>query len=309
MFAFEHYGIVPDMVVLGKGLGGAVFPMAALIARRDLDVAADRALGHYTHEKSPVGCAAALATIDVIEREALCARAQSLGAAALERMRALKAKHPIVAASAASGSCSASSSPATASPRGDEAEQSHVRMPRARPDLQGGSGQRADALAAAGDRAGRPRPRVRHPRRGARRRGATRRMQTLLNLLAGVSLLIWGTHIVRTGVLRLYGGDLRRVLRRSVEQPRRRVLRRRRRHRPDPEQHGDRAHRRRLRRTGHHRHGARAGGDAGRRRRHVARHRRPLARPFVARAAPDLRRRRALPVAAGVAASGASAAS
>ena len=46
-----------------------MFPLAALIARRDLDVAADRALGHYTHEKSSVGCAAALATLDVIERE------------------------------------------------------------------------------------------------------------------------------------------------------------------------------------------------------------------------------------------------
>ncbi len=41
-------------------------------------------------------------------------------------------------------------------------------------------------------------------------------MQTLLNLLAGVALLVWGTHIVRTGILRLYGGDLRRVLRKSV---------------------------------------------------------------------------------------------
>ncbi len=41
-------------------------------------------------------------------------------------------------------------------------------------------------------------------------------MQILLNLLAGVSLLVWGTHIIRTGILRLYGGDLRRVLRRSV---------------------------------------------------------------------------------------------
>jgi phosphate:Na+ symporter len=41
-------------------------------------------------------------------------------------------------------------------------------------------------------------------------------MQVLLNLLAGVSLLVWGTHIVRTGILRLYGGDLRRVLRRSL---------------------------------------------------------------------------------------------
>jgi phosphate:Na+ symporter len=41
-------------------------------------------------------------------------------------------------------------------------------------------------------------------------------MQTLLNLLAGVSLLVWGTHIVRTAILRLYGGNLRRFLRRSV---------------------------------------------------------------------------------------------
>jgi phosphate:Na+ symporter len=41
-------------------------------------------------------------------------------------------------------------------------------------------------------------------------------VQTLLNLLAGVSLLVWGTHIVRTAILRMYGGNLRRVLRRSV---------------------------------------------------------------------------------------------
>jgi phosphate:Na+ symporter len=41
-------------------------------------------------------------------------------------------------------------------------------------------------------------------------------MQSLLNLLAGVSLLVWGTHLVRKEILRLYGGDLRRVLQRSV---------------------------------------------------------------------------------------------
>ena len=40
-------------------------------------------------------------------------------------------------------------------------------------------------------------------------------MQTLLNLLAGVALLVWGTHNVRAGILRLYGGPLRRLLRRS----------------------------------------------------------------------------------------------
>ena len=97
MFAFEHYGIVPDMVVLGKGLGGAVFPMAALVARDDLDIAADRALGHYTHEKSSVGCAAALATLEVIENEGLLERSRTLGARALERMRELKDRHPLIA--------------------------------------------------------------------------------------------------------------------------------------------------------------------------------------------------------------------
>jgi 4-aminobutyrate aminotransferase len=97
MFAFEHYGIVPDMVVLGKGLGGAVFPMAALIARRDLDLAADGALGHYTHEKSSVGCAAALATLEVIENERLLEKSRAQGVVALDRLRELKAKHPLVA--------------------------------------------------------------------------------------------------------------------------------------------------------------------------------------------------------------------
>jgi 4-aminobutyrate aminotransferase len=97
MFAFEHYGIVPDMVVLGKGLGGGVFPMAALIAREGLDVAADRALGHYTHEKSSVGCAAALATLDVIDDERLCERAQRLGEHALARLRDMQRRLPIVA--------------------------------------------------------------------------------------------------------------------------------------------------------------------------------------------------------------------
>src|SRR6185312_14613896 len=96
MFAFEHYGIVPDMVVLGKGLGGGVFPMAALIARDGLDVAAERALGHYTHEKSSLGCAAALATLDVIDDERLLERANRLGAHALGRLREMQQRLPLV---------------------------------------------------------------------------------------------------------------------------------------------------------------------------------------------------------------------
>jgi 4-aminobutyrate aminotransferase len=96
MFTFENFGVVPDIVVLGKGLGGGVFPLAAMLAREDLDVAADRAMGHYTHEKSPVGCAAALATINYIENHNLVAHARKLGQHALERLNEMKNRHPVI---------------------------------------------------------------------------------------------------------------------------------------------------------------------------------------------------------------------
>ncbi|MBI2927772.1 MAG: aspartate aminotransferase family protein [Verrucomicrobia bacterium] len=96
MFACEHYDIVPDMLVIGKALGGGIFPLAALIAREGLNVAADKALGHYTHEKNPVACAAALAALDVIETEGLLEHARALGDYAVGRMRAMMADHPLI---------------------------------------------------------------------------------------------------------------------------------------------------------------------------------------------------------------------
>ena len=98
MFAFEHYGIVPDMAVIGKGLGGGVFPLAALLARAGLDVAGRGALGHFTHEKSSLGCAAGLATLEVIEEERLLARSADLGARALAQLNAMKARQAHVVA-------------------------------------------------------------------------------------------------------------------------------------------------------------------------------------------------------------------
>jgi 4-aminobutyrate aminotransferase len=96
LFACEHYDIVPDMLVLGKGLGGGVFPLAALVAREGLNVAADKALGHYTHEKNPLACAAGLATLQIIQEEKLVERAQALGNYALERLRELAKRHPLI---------------------------------------------------------------------------------------------------------------------------------------------------------------------------------------------------------------------
>ena len=90
MFCCEHFDVIPDMLVIGKGLGGGIMPLAAVLARDDLDVAGDCALGHYTHEKSPLGAAAALATLEVIESEQLLDRATTLGEQAQARLKAMQ---------------------------------------------------------------------------------------------------------------------------------------------------------------------------------------------------------------------------
>jgi 4-aminobutyrate aminotransferase len=96
MFTCEHYNVVPDMLVIGKGLGGGIFPLAAIIVRENLNVMSRQALGHYTHEKNPVACAAALATIQTIEEDGLIENAKNVGAYALERMRAMMQKYELI---------------------------------------------------------------------------------------------------------------------------------------------------------------------------------------------------------------------
>ena len=96
MFVCEHFDVVPDMLVIGKGLGGSIFPMAALIAREELDILDDRALGHYTHEKSSVGCAAALATIDCLYEDNLIEDAVTLGKHAMERFLEMQTRFPLI---------------------------------------------------------------------------------------------------------------------------------------------------------------------------------------------------------------------
>jgi len=95
-FAFEHFDILPDIVVLGKGLGGGVFPLAGVLVREHLNVAAERSLGHFTHEKNPAACAAGLATLEVIEEQNLVRRAAELGHSTVEDLRRRLASHPLV---------------------------------------------------------------------------------------------------------------------------------------------------------------------------------------------------------------------
>ncbi len=96
LFAFEHYGIEPDILCLGKGLGGGIFPQAGIVTRDRYNRFGDISLGHYTHEKSPMGAAAGLATLEVIEEEMLLEKVKSDEVFLCEKMAKLSQKHELI---------------------------------------------------------------------------------------------------------------------------------------------------------------------------------------------------------------------
>jgi 4-aminobutyrate aminotransferase len=96
LFACQHDDVVPDILVLGKALGGGILPIAAVVAKPELDVGAAYAFGHYTHEKNPVTARAALTTIEIIESDGLVINAAKVGAIALARLNEIKHRRPIV---------------------------------------------------------------------------------------------------------------------------------------------------------------------------------------------------------------------
>ncbi len=97
MFAIEHYGVVPDIIVLGKALG-VYCPMAATIfsekVARSFD---DNIFGHgQSFSGHALGAAAALASIDVLHEDGLLERTRELGDYLGSRLRALGEVHPCV---------------------------------------------------------------------------------------------------------------------------------------------------------------------------------------------------------------------
>lgn len=95
LFACEHYGLVPDLMTTAKSLAGGL-PLAAVTGRADvLDSAQVGGLGG-TYGGNPLACAAALAVLDVIEREQLPQRAARLGERLSARFRAWQAKHDCI---------------------------------------------------------------------------------------------------------------------------------------------------------------------------------------------------------------------
>jgi len=96
LFSCDHDQVVPDILVIGKGLGGGILPIAAVVCQPELDLAQDYAYGHYTHEKNPVTTRAALTTIQIIEEDGLVENAAAVGDYALNRLLEMMDKHPLV---------------------------------------------------------------------------------------------------------------------------------------------------------------------------------------------------------------------
>ncbi len=96
LFACEYDQVVPDILVMGKSLGGGILPIASVLCKPELDLAEHYAYGHYTHEKNPVTTRAALTTIKIIEDEDLVANAATVGQYALERLQDMMDKHHLI---------------------------------------------------------------------------------------------------------------------------------------------------------------------------------------------------------------------
>ncbi|HHY0578739.1 TPA: aspartate aminotransferase family protein [Vibrio parahaemolyticus] len=95
-FTYQAYDIEPDMLCIGKGLGGGLVPIAAMVTKDKYNTAEQISMGHYTHEKSPIGCAAALATMEAIEQDGLLDKAKADSQFMREKLLEMKAKYLVI---------------------------------------------------------------------------------------------------------------------------------------------------------------------------------------------------------------------
>jgi ornithine--oxo-acid transaminase len=90
LFACEHEGLRPDVLVVGKALGGGFYPVSAVLASRDLLLLFRPGEHGSTFGGNPLGCAVAMAALDVIIDEKLPSRARYAGAKILQGLRAMQ---------------------------------------------------------------------------------------------------------------------------------------------------------------------------------------------------------------------------
>lgn len=95
MFAMEHWDVIPDITTLGKGFGNG-FPVTAMCVSDKYKDSVENISASSSYGGNPMACAAALASIEVIEEENLCERSEHLGELFLKRMKRMKEEHPLI---------------------------------------------------------------------------------------------------------------------------------------------------------------------------------------------------------------------
>lgn len=95
MFAFEHDAIEPDLVIVAKSMGAGM-PISGVIGRADLMDAPLPGMLGGTYSGNPVACAAALAVLDIYEKEDLAARAREIGTTILEHFTRLQERYACI---------------------------------------------------------------------------------------------------------------------------------------------------------------------------------------------------------------------
>ncbi|WP_019274427.1 aspartate aminotransferase family protein [Vibrio coralliilyticus] len=95
-FTYQAYDIEPDILCIGKGFGGGLVPIAAMVTKDKYNTAEQISMGHYTHEKSPIGCAAALATMEAIEQEGLLEKVKDDSEFVRGKLLEMKEKYPVI---------------------------------------------------------------------------------------------------------------------------------------------------------------------------------------------------------------------
>jgi 4-aminobutyrate aminotransferase-like enzyme len=95
MWGFEHHGIVPDLICLGKGISSSL-PVAAVVGRKEIMNQYGPGSMTSTHSGHPLGCVASLASIELIERENLVENACIMGERLLGGLQKIQKKHSTI---------------------------------------------------------------------------------------------------------------------------------------------------------------------------------------------------------------------
>jgi 4-aminobutyrate aminotransferase/4-aminobutyrate aminotransferase/(S)-3-amino-2-methylpropionate transaminase len=94
-FFVDHLGLVPDIIVFGKGTAGG-FPLSGFAIRAEYDWALEKMSASTTYGGNPMACAAGYATLEVFQEEKILENVNRVGAFVMERMKKLKEGHPII---------------------------------------------------------------------------------------------------------------------------------------------------------------------------------------------------------------------